>query len=402
MWGFGKKGTGEPAVVNRNSDMASGWIGYGTGAAPALTHATALQTSAILCAVRVISEDCAKTPINLIETFTDGGLSRRRIKADHWAHKLLQKPNAFQTKFEFVEMMVANSVLGKGALAIKTRVGNEVRELLPVPSGSWVQETLTDTSYQFRVTFSDGSQYVFPQTDVLFFRGLSLDGYSGVSAIDNARKVVGIASGLESQTLNLATAGGRPSGIVSYESELTPERKTAFREAWRKQFGVGGEGGVALLDGTVKFDPIAMSAVDSQVIENRKFQITEIARIFRVHPSYLMETQTVPVEVQRYHVKNTLMPWFVRFEQALNRDLLGNVPNLAFDFDDAELLRGDHAAMGDFFQKALGNGGTPAFMSVNEVRYELGLDPHPEDWAKTPSRGGYAEAAGMKNDEVAK
>lgn len=394
MLGIGRKRQGEPSVINRVSDNF-GWLFGGSGTAPALTNTTALSSTAVLACVRAISEGVAQTPIRLIETFEENGLERTRVAKSHTAHKLMQRPNSFQTTFEFIEGMVANAVLGKGALAIKVQVGSEVRELLPVPSGVWTMEMLSDSSYQFRVQFTDGSQQVFNQKQVLFFRGLSLDGYSSVSAIEAARNAVGISSGLETASLRAATSGGRPSGILSFADGMTPETKEKLRETWQTRYSAGGEGGIAVLDGNTTFTAMNMTAADSQFLENRKFQTSEICRIFRVSPALVFdEGQKIDATAMRFHITNTLMPWMKRFEQALNRDLLNGDTRYHWDFDEFDLLRADFREMGDFVTKMLGAGGQNSVLSLNECRIELGFDPIDEEYARKPSRGGYEISGG--------
>lgn len=405
MFGFGKRESGgnQPTVISRISE-AFGWWGGSSSIAPALSNTTAMQNPAVMCAVRTIAEGVASMPINIIETKEVDGLSKRTIRKDHWASKLINKPNAYQTRFEFVEMMISNAVLGKGALALKTVVGGEVRELLPIPSGIWEMEILTNGSYNFRVRFTDGSSRVFAAKDCLFFRGLSLDGYSSISAIETARKAVGIANALEGQTLQTASNGGRPSGVLSIGDPedgvaLDEDTRAKIIALWKDRFSSNGEGGILISSGySTDFKPIQQNAVDSQLIESRKYQVEEIARIFRVHPAYLMASGTITPEIQRAHVRNTLMPWVARFEQALAASLLQAEPNLLFDFDEHELLRGDHSALKDFFASVTGVGGSPAIMSVNECRYELGLDPIADEWARTPLKGGYENSAIQKEE----
>lgn len=400
-WFGSRKQTSQSNVVNRVSDGWAGWLGLGgTATAPALTHKTALEQSTVLACVKIIAEGVASAPIRLIETYSENGLDKTRIAKSHPAHKLLQRPNGYQTSFEFIEGMVANAVLGKGALAIKVQVGNQVRELLPVPSGVWVQEQLANGQVNYRVTYSDGTQHVFGQNQVVFFRGLSLDGYSSVSAIESARIAVGIANSLETSTLSTASSNGRPSGILSFENGLSEEARERLRELWQSRYRAGGEGGVAVMDSGSKFTAISQTAVDSQFIENRRFQINEIARIFGVQPAMLgVDGAKLDQNILRIHIKTTLMPWFKRFEQALNRDLIGkDVDRFYFDFDEMDLLRGDYSEMTKLFDSALGKGGAPSYMTVNEIRFELGLNPSDEDWCSELSRGGYGTVAGLVDD----
>lgn len=135
-----------------------------------------------------------------------------------------------------------------------------------------------------------------------------------------------------------------------------------------------------------------MTNADSQFIENRRFQIEEIARALRVLPVMLMQadkaaTYASAEQFFKVHVIHSLMPWVKRIEQALNRDILGGDTRFRFDFDNLDMMRGDHASQADYYTKALGAGGQPAWMSVNEVRTEAGMNPIDEEWADTPSRG---------------
>lgn len=353
----------DTSTAHRFSDVM-GWFGFGTATAPALTAETALDSAAVLGAVKVIVEGIGQTPIRLIEEAVVNGRIKRKIARDHWAHRLLVKrPNGWMTGGEFIEAMAINAVLGKGGLAIKNQVGKEIRELLPVPSGSWTALVQNDYSILYEVRYANGATETFHQSQCVFIRGISLDGFSGVSAIERARKAVDISNALEEQQLKSSASGGRPSGVLTFEKELSADTKAKLRETWQTRWGAGGEGGIAVLDGAAKFEPIALSAADSQFIENRRFQIEEICRIFRVQPIMLMQSDKAATfasaeQMFRMHVTHTLMPWFRRIEQALNRDILANSDSLFFDFDERELLRGDSKSQGEYMQKALGGPGT--------------------------------------------
>lgn len=380
---WGKRNGSETSTVHRFGDLV-GWLGFGGGAAPALSAESALDSAAVLGAVKVIVEGIGQTPLRLIEETEVNGRTKRRIAKEHWAHKLLAKrPNSWQTSGEFIEAMAINAVLGKGALAIKNMdkgANPRIHNLYPVPSGSWEAQVQNDHTTIYRVQYANNQHEYFHQSQVLFIRGISLDSRSGVSSIERARKAVGISNALEDQQLKLSASGGRPSGVLTFEKELSADTKAKLRETWQTRWGAGGEGGIAVLDGAAKFDSIALSAADSQFIENRRFQIEEICRIFRVQPIMLMQSDKAATfasaeQMFRMHVTHTLMPWFRRFEQALNRDILGNSETLEFDFDERELLRGDAKSQGEYMQKALGGPGTQGWISINEARFDEGRDP---------------------------
>lgn len=372
-----------------------GWIGWGTQSGRTVNETNALDVAAVFCAARVIAEGLAQMPVRVVrEAFDEQtGLPSLRIDRSHWAHELLAvRPNSWQTSYEFREGMIFNAVLGKGAIAIKNVVNGRIYDLLPVPSASWTVEQQKDWSLKVRVTHADRTAEYFDLSQVFYLRGPSIDGYSGLPAVRQAREAIGLSQALERQQAKLAGNGGKPSGVLSFAQKLAPETVNKLRETWDQRFGPNGDGGIAILDGDAKFNSMTMTSVDAQHLETRRLQIEEIARVFRVQPIMLMQadkaaTYASAEQMFRMHVIHTLGPWIERFEQAANRDILGNEPELKVDLDERNLLRGDFKDQAEYYTKALGSGGQPAWMTVNEIRAEVGLNPRPEAWANTVSRG---------------
>jgi len=227
---------------------------------------------------------------------------------------------------------------------------------------------------------------------VFYLRGPSQDGVRAIPAIRAAREAIGLSQALERAQAKLAGSGGKPSGVLSMAQKLSPEALKRFEETWRSKYGPNGEGGIAVLDGDAKFSSFTMTSVDAQYIETRRMQIEEIGRAFRVQPIMLMQadkaaTYASAEQMFRVHVIHTLGPWVQRFEEAVNSDILGNADGLAFDLDERNLLRGDFAAQAEYYTKALGAGGQPAWMTANEVRADVGQNPSNEAWADRLSPG---------------
>ncbi|MBD3785642.1 MAG: phage portal protein [Sphingomonadales bacterium] len=363
-----------------------GWMGWRSATGMDVSERSAIDVSAVFCAARVIAEGIAQMPVRVVRDEIDRktGLVRVRVAADHWAHRLLAvRPNDWMTSFEFREAMVFNAALGRGAIAIKNVINGEVRELLPVPPWAWSVEQLPDWSLRIRVDHADKTHEYFDLRQVFYLRGPSLDGVEGLSAIRAARDAIGLSKALEHQQAKLAANGGKPSGILSFKDRLGPETREKLRKDWRSTYGQGGDGGIAVLDGEASFSSITMTSVDAQHLETRRLQVEEIARAFRVLPIMLMQsdkaaTYSSAEQMFRMHVIHTLGPWIERFEQAAARDILGQdqkATDLRVDLDERNLLRGDFAAQGDYYAKALGAGGTPAWMTQDEIRAEVGLDP---------------------------
>lgn len=361
----------------------AGWIGWGTSSGEAVTAETALDVSAVFAAARVISEGCAQSPIRVVrEAWADGRVIRTTVERDHWAHRLLAvQPNGWQTSYEFREGMIFNAALAGGAIAIKNIVSSgEVRELLPVPAGAWTVEQKRDWSVWVRVNYSDKSHELFPLAQVFYLRGPSIDGFRPLPALKLAREAIGLSKALEKQQAKLAGNGGKPSGVLSFAQKLAPDTVEKLRKTWGERFGPNGDGGIAVLDGDASFTSMTMTSVDAQHLETRRFQVEEVARAFRVQPIMLMQADKAATfasaeQMFRMHVIHTLMPWMVRFEQAADRDILRNDPDLRVDFDERSLLRGDFKDQAEYFTKALGAGGQPGWMTQNEIRAEVGLNP---------------------------
>jgi HK97 family phage portal protein len=371
-----------------------GWIGWGTASGQTVSPQTALDVTAVFCAARVIAEGIGQMPVRVVEDVATGdALTRLQMRPDHWAHRLLAiRPNEWQTGFEFREGMVFNAALAGGAIAVKNTVNGQVRELLPVPPGAWGIEQQADYSLRIRVDYADKTHGYFGLDQVFYLRGPSMDGFRGIPAVKAAREAIGLSRVLERQQARLAGNGGKPSGVLSFVLPLKPEAKEKLRETWQERYGPDGEGGIAVLDGDAKFSSMTMTNVDAQYIETRRLQIEEIARAFRVQPIMLMQADKAATfasaeQMFRNHVIHTLGPWVARWEEACARDILGHAEGLRVDLDERNLLRGDFKDQAEYYAKALGAGGTPAWMTQNEVRVEVGLNPVDDPLAARLSAG---------------
>jgi len=402
MFGFLRKSA--TYTVDQLAGFA-GWIGWASASGLSVTSHNAVDVPAVFCAARVIAEGVAQVPVRILQDTYNGDERTSAVAREHWAHKLLSvKPNGWQTSFEFREGMVFNAVIGRGAIAIKNVVNGEVRELLPVPAGSWTVEQMPDWSLRFRVDYVDKTHGYFTRDQVFYLRGPSLDGFDGLPAIRQAREAIGLSRALERQQAKLAGNGGKPSGVLSFKNKLGAETKKALQETWQQKFGINGEGGIAILDGDASFQSMTMTSVDAQHMETRRFQIEEIARAFRVQPIMLMQQDKAATfgsaeQMFRVHLTHTLMPWFVRFEEAAARDILSGVAGYRVDLEERGLARGDFKDQADYYTKALGAGGQPGWMTPNEVRIDAGLPPDPAAWANVLPRGAMNPTAEPVKDE---
>ena len=216
--------------------------------------------------------------------------------------------------------------------------------------------------------------------DVLHIPGLGFDGLVGYSPIAMAKNAIGLAIATEEFGAKFFANGAAPSGVLEHPGTI--KDPTKVREAWQSQFGGSSNSGkVAVLEEGMKYTPISISPEQAQFLETRKFQINEIARIFRVPPHMvgdLEKSSFSNIEQQSLEfVKYTLEPWLVRWEQSMMRSLLtpSEKQEYFIKFNVDGLLRGDYASRMSGYATARQNG----WMSANDIRELENLDRIPAE-----------------------
>ena len=118
--------------------------------------------------------------------------------------------------------------------------------------------------------------------DVLHIPGLGFDGLVGYSPIAMAKNAIGMAIATEEYGASFFANGATPSGILEYPG--TVKDPSGMRDSWNRGFSGSNSHKIAILEEGMKYTPISISPNEAQFLETRKFQINEIARIFRVPP----------------------------------------------------------------------------------------------------------------------
>lgn len=331
-----------------------------------------------MACVRTIAEGTAQVPIY---AQARDGRGVRGAKVSHAVVDLLNRsPNQWQTAFEFRETMLMHAVLTGNAFAYISRRGDgSVLELVPIEPGRVMVERKRDMTLFYRVMFEDGSAPLLPAGDLWHMRGPSWDTWRGLDAVKLARQSIGLAVATEGAHAALHKDGAQVGGMLSLQEKVGPE-KFAQLGVWLDRHSAGGDrqGKPIILDNGAKYQPMAMSGVDSQHIETRRHQVLEICRHFRVIPMMVgaSETPTYASAEQMFiaHVVHTLTPWAERVEQSATKALLpeGGI-DLRHDFND--LMRGASKDRAEYNAKALGTGGAQPWMTANEIRAQEGLDP---------------------------
>ena len=238
----------------------------------------------------------------------------------------------------------------------------------------------TYTRYSDEAPTMNGMTVTLRPSDVLHIPGLGFDGLVGYSPIAMAKNAIGMAIACEEYGAKFFANGAAPGGVLEHPGTIKDPQKV--RDSWNAAYqGSSNSHRVAVLEEGMKYQSIGISPEQAQFLETRKFQINEIARIFRVPPHMVgdLEKSSFSIIEQQSleFVKYTLDPWVIRWEQAISRSLLRpDEKKLYFaKFNEDRLLRGDYVSRMNGYATARQNG----WMSANDIRELENLDRIPPE-----------------------
>lgn len=363
------------------------WSGSTSG--KVVNEQTAMQMTAVYSCVRILAEAIAGLPLFVYKYGADGSKEKY---LDHPLWRVLHdEPNPEMTSFVFRETMMNHLLLSGNAYAqIIRNARGEVVALYPLMPNRMRVDRDTQGRLYYRYTKNSDDapevgrskqpEVILPPSDVLHVLGLGYDGLVGYSPIAMAKNAVGLAIAAEEYGAKFFANGAAPGGVLEHPGTIKdPER---IRQSWQSTFGGSANSNkIAVLEEGLKYTPIAISPEQAQFLETRKFQINEIARIFRVPPHMLADLEKSSfsnIEQQSLEfVKYTLDPWVIRWEQAMNKALLfeSEKRDVFTKFNVDGLLRGDYVSRMNGYATARQNG----WMSANDIRELENLDRIPAE-----------------------
>lgn len=372
----------------QNRTAGSGYAFYfgGTTSGKAVTERSAMQMTAVYSCVRILAEAVAGLPLHLYRYKEDGGKEKA---LDHPLYLLLHdEPNPEMSSFVFRETLMTHLLLWGNAYAQIIRNGKgEVIALYPLMPNRMVVDRDIHGQLYYQYTRSTeeaptmkGVTVNLPPSDVLHIPGLGFDGLVGYSPIAMAKNAIGMAIACEEYGAKFFANGAAPGGVLEHPGTIKDPQRV--RESWQSTFGGSGNSNkIAVLEEGMKYTPIGISPEQAQFLETRKFQINEIARIFRVPPHMvgdLEKSSFSNIEQQSLEfVKYTLEPWLVRWEQSIQRTLFSPEEKKRYfaKFNVEGLLRGDYASRMSGYATARQNG----WMSANDIRELENMDRIPAE-----------------------
>lgn len=386
LWPWGRKATTTLDIFREIYGSKQSKSGETVGLKEAIRCAT------VFACARVIATGIAQVPLKLFQE--DEATDVKRPAREHPLYRVLhRKPNPWQTSYEFREMLGLHLSLAGRAYCFKTIVGGRLKELIPFEPGKVTAE-LGDDGIRiiYKVTGKDGQVRQFDEGLIWHLKGPSWNGWEGMDALDLAREAVGLSIAAEASQGRLHKNGVRAAGVYSVEGTLNGQQHKDLRKFLADNYAGENSGLPMVVDRAAKWLPLALSGVDAQHLETRRFQVEEVCRAMGVMPIMVFSTDKATTYASAEamfaaHVIHTLAPWWERIEQSIDCNLLterDDRDGIYAKFVGQGLLRGSMKDRADYFAKALGSGGSPAWMTPDEVRRMEEMNPMGGDAAKLP------------------
>lgn len=342
-----------------------------------VTPDLARQIVAVFSCIRVRAETMGTLPIFLYKRSGDN--SRDRDEKHNLA-KLLRRPNPWQSWQDFCEMMCWHLDLRGNAYArIDMRKNGNPGRLIPLNPDKITPKLDGQQELYYEYRTDMGGVQIYSPDEILHLKQLSEDGISGQSVVMAQSNFLGEVLAADTFSHSLFKNMAQPSGVLKHPGKFR-DKKAQDRviNSWRKAYaGPQNAGKVAILEDGLDWVKLGMSAVDVQLLEQKRFSNQQICAMFRVPPHKigdLSQAKYANIETQNIEaITDMLLPIATRWEAELPFKLLSETEQekyfVEFLFDG--LLRGDRKARSEALQIQRQNG----VINTNEWRRIENMNP---------------------------
>ncbi|RRA48997.1 phage portal protein [Acidipila sp. EB88] len=372
----------ENAAVSLASPGAWAWLSGGdsTASGEIVNELVALQQTTVFAAVSLIAQSVASLPLITYEKTEKG----KREATDSPLYSLLRySPSPETNSQNFWEAFVGSVALnGNGYAEIQ-------RDGAGDPIALWnLNASLTAPvrkngllAYETSDGMPNGEKRMISAANMLHVPYFTLDGILGLNPVSHNRQMLGLAAATTKFGARFFGSGARPGGVLSVETPLTDEQMASSRDSWQSAQGGANSGKVAILQGGWKYEPLSLSPDDSQFLQTQQYTREQIAALWHVPVHLLGDTSRLSNATASQQnlsfVTGCLRHFMQKIESAIQHKLLnshGQASDIFCKFDVTELLRGDPAET----NAALSTARQWGYMTANESRAVIGLDPVPE------------------------
>lgn len=346
----------------------------------------ALASCPYASAIKVLSEDVAKLPLVVKESYINpatGATEERRVEGGV-ARLLSTRPNEELTAYEFKRLLIYWKLAwGNGYAAIQRSAGGQAVSLLPVhPCRVEVEREPGGGALYYDVWNEGQGRTRVEARDMIHLKNMSPDGMSGLSMATLAAVTISAGLAQDSHGEKFFRNGGRPSGVLEHPGVLSDGARNNLAADWAKAYGSGNAYRTAILEGGMKYNALSMPNTDAQFLESRRFTVQEVARWFRLPPSKLQDMSSATLtnieEMGRSYLEDSLMAHLVEFEQELSAKLL--TAKRHAEFVTASLTMGRGVERAQYHNAGIMGG----WKTINDVRKAEGLNPFDDPLANVP------------------
>ena len=360
---------------------------------------TAMGLSAWFGAIRAISEDVAKLDLIIYNRLPNGG--KERATAHPLFSILHDSPNPDMSSMTFRETILQHALgWGNGYAEIVSNNGGRVSALWIIDPSSVIVKREPNLFYE--VQPPDSGKVIIPADRMFHIHGLGPDGFTGYNLTRLAREAVGAAIAAQKFGAAFFGNGASAGSVLEHPSKLSDTALTNLRRSWQSRHGGAGKAmGLAILEEGMKYQQYGVPPENAQFIETQQFNVEDVARWFRIPPhkiQHLLRATFANIEHQAIeYVGDTLLPWMKRYEQEVDRKLLGGDRQFFAEHLVDSLLRADTKSRNESHKIAIESG----WKSRNEVRIEENKNPLPGlDVMLVPLNFGPADQLGKKPKAV--
>lgn len=360
-----------------SAELSSMLLAGDSASGKVISHESALASSTVYACVRIIAETVGSLPLHVYKKLEEGG----KVRAySHPLYRLLNsRPNPWQTSMEWREQMVEHLALrGNYYGALMRHDDDIIDDVIPIHPDRVKVAQLPDYTLGYEVQRENGGRIVLAQKDVLHIRAMpGLDGITGRSVISHQKDLIGSALATQEYSGKLFRNDATPGVVITYPKALSTEALKRLKESWNETYsGSSNARRTAILEDGADISKLSMTADESQFIETRRLQRSEIAGLFRV-PLILLQadqqtaTYASAEQFMLSFLTHCIRPWLVRIEQAMHRALFSAPQIYVPEFNAEGMLRGDIATR----YRGYAIGRQWGWLSANDIRDRENMNP---------------------------
>lgn len=329
-----------------------------------------ISLSAVFAAVEIISNSVAELPIN-VKTREDDKTGMIKV---HPIYEALN--NGITTKFMLLKMLITDMLLyGNGIAYIDRDADGTPLQIVYCPYGTYNINYNANTR-QLYYTITSLRRGRIEPIDIIHLVKNSRNGVEGIGVLNYASHTLELAKATEKAAQDYFSSGCHVAGILTTNApRLTKDQRETIRDAWNQAHGNKGTG-MAILENGMQYSPVAANSKESQLLETRLFNLNDIARFFSISPVLLGDLShssysTIEASLLEF-VTHTLFPYITLIENEFTRKLIKpSEKNLFIDLDENYIVKSDKQSQANYLSTLVSKG----IMTVNEARYQLGLNP---------------------------